>query len=101
MTARTKADLMTILGELGNQPGFSTCDCAYCFATREIERRITMRQALHTQLGAGAAESIGRDMGAHWALFAAIATGKEGPAMEACVAVSRSDAVDLVWSPIP
>jgi len=82
-----------ILSEYGKQPGFATCECASCFATRNIEKRITTRQAFHTVMGADLFEAIAADMGVHWALVAACASPKcdtTSPAYRALIALSEA-----------
>lgn len=90
-----------ILSRYGAMPGFSTCECAHCFAMRTVERRITTRQAFHTAMGADLFESIAADMGVHWALVALWASNpKPGPALEALKAISDAGA-ELDYEPLP
>lgn len=96
-------ELHQILAEFGALPGFSTCECAHCFGMREVERRITSRQAFHTVMGADLFESMAADMPMHWVIVAAIAAPKvpeTSPAYLAICAISKADA-DIEYTPIP
>lgn len=93
--------LRDILSKYGSMPGFSTCDCANCYATREVERRATTRQAFHTVMGANLFENIAADMGVHWAFVALWASSpKDGPALRALKAISDAN-IELTYEPLP
>lgn len=76
------AELHAILNKHGRKPGFSTCDCQSCHQSRRVEKRITTRQALHSALGAGMAESMMADMGWRWTVVAVLAIANRTPASE-------------------
>lgn len=85
-----RAELHEILNKHGRKPGFCTCECATCHGSRKVDRKITARQALHTVLGADAADNILRDMGWHWAVVAVLAVGPRGPAADCIKELSDS-----------
>jgi hypothetical protein len=74
-----------ILGKYGSKPGFATCDCPTCHQSRKVEKRITARQALHSAMGAGFADSMLSEKGWRWTVVAMMAAAKERTPATDCI----------------